>query len=75
MSERTYDDGLTPDVLEQIIHRCIAARDFEGVKHALTVLAVRDPERADEIHTVLKAGIIMGRRRLAAEAEATEPTP
>lgn len=65
-----YDDGLTPDVLEAIIHKAIADRDFESVGDALKLLAVRDPKRADEVYTVLKAGIIMGRRRLDAEATA-----
>lgn len=68
----TYDDGLTPDVLEEIIHKAIAERDFPTVGAALKVLAGRDPKRAGEVYTVLKAGIIMGKRRLAAEAEAPQ---
>jgi hypothetical protein len=63
----TYDDGLTPDVLVTIIAAAIKERDFEGVKHALTVLAVRDPKMAAEVKTVLDAGIILGRLRHAAE--------
>ncbi len=62
------DDELTADALESMIHNAIRIRDFETVKHALTVLARLDPKRAEEILTVLQAGIIVGRRRLAAEA-------
>lgn len=68
-AERTYDDGLTPDVLEKIIAAAIQKRDFEGVKHALTLLAVRDPKRAEEVHAVLMAGIAMGKRRHEGRAE------
>jgi hypothetical protein len=45
VSERTYDDGLTPDVLEEIIAAAIHERDFEGVKYALSLSATRSGPR------------------------------
>lgn len=73
--EDRWGDGLTPDALEEIIHKAIAARDFKTVGAALAVLAVRSPERAVEIRTVLQAGIILGRRRLAAEGAMPAESP
>lgn len=63
MPDDSYPDGLTPDVLEAIILRAMEDRDFHAVKDALTVMAVRDPHRAEAIHGTIMAGLEIAKRR------------
>lgn len=48
-----------PDVLETLVHRCLAQRDMEGVVHALKFLAVCAPARAELVLAAIKVGIAM----------------
>lgn len=64
---KTYDDGLTPDVLVEIIAAALQERDFLTVRDALLVLTTRDPKAASEVKTVIDAAMIVARHRLAAE--------
>lgn len=59
---QTYEDGLTPDVLEQIISAALKEQDIEGVVAALELLAVRDPDRAEAIYATIQVAIDAARR-------------
>lgn len=45
------DPNLTPDELERLFQAALAAADMQGMGAALTVLAVRDPHRAERLRT------------------------
>jgi hypothetical protein len=61
VSDREWGDEFTPDVLEQIIERAVAAGDMEAVEVALGLLAVRAPARCELIVETLKLGVAMAR--------------
>lgn len=52
-------DEFTPEVLENIIHAALKAGDIEGVGHALRIMAVRDPHRAQQLIDTMKLGIVL----------------
>lgn len=51
----------SPDVLEKIVHAALEQRDMEGVGHALRLMAVQDPHRAQLLLDTLKVGIAISR--------------
>lgn len=53
----TYTDGLTPDVLETIVHAALKAHDLKGVEAALMLMAVRDPYRCEQLRDTLLAAL------------------
>lgn len=57
----------TADQLEGGIRNAIAARDFKAVEEFLTLLAVKDPHRAQLVYDTLKLGVAIGRERDAAK--------
>lgn len=57
--------------VDRIINRCVQTKDFRGLKAALHLMAVKDPDRASHWREVLLLGVALGRARIAAE----EPSP
>lgn len=52
----------TPDEIEAAIQRALAAHDVKAVESLMVMLAVRDPQRAEDMLTILKAGLILADR-------------
>lgn len=52
---------LTADDCERIFHAALKAGDTRGVEAALTVLAVRDPHRAQELFDLTRAALVVAR--------------
>lgn len=52
----------SPDVLEEIVHRALQTGDMQGVVHAIRLMAVQDPHRAQRILDTLELGISISRR-------------
>jgi DNA-binding SARP family transcriptional activator len=59
MSQHTE---LTPDVLERIVAAALSKGDMEAVEHAMRLLAVRDPHRADVVLETMKLGLALRER-------------
>jgi hypothetical protein len=53
--------ALTPDQLEAGIHAALKAHDVEAVYGYLMLLALKDPNRAEEIRQTLKAALAVAR--------------
>ncbi len=70
---------LTAEDCERIFHATLKAGDPQGVHAALTLLAVRDPHRAQELLDIVNLGLEMAKlgpttvvERLRAEADRIE---
>lgn len=50
-------------VLENILQAALEQRDMEGVGHALTLIAVQDPHRAQLLLDTMKVGIAISKER------------
>lgn len=61
MPETTAAPELTADDCVRIFHAALAAGDIRGVEAALTVLAVRDPHCARELHEGLELAMEIAR--------------
>jgi hypothetical protein len=53
------DIPFTADQLTEGIHRAIKARDMEAVADFLRVLAVVDPQRAQDVYDTLQLGLVI----------------
>jgi hypothetical protein len=58
---------LTPDQCEQIFHAALSAGDPRGVEAALTLLAARDPQRAQSLLNIARFAVAV-----AATGQTTE---
>jgi hypothetical protein len=58
----------TPAQLEAGISNALTARDFKAVEAFLTLLALKDPHRAQVVYDTLKLGVAIGRERDAAQS-------
>jgi hypothetical protein len=61
--------ALTPQQCEEIIAKELEARNFHGVKAMLTVLAAKDPDRAQAVLDTIYLGFEVSRRRDALERQ------
>lgn len=43
--------------LEQVLNVCLEQGDIEGVGHALRLLAVQDPRRAELLYQTMRVGV------------------
>jgi hypothetical protein len=59
VSEEDRPIRFTPDQLEEIFHAALGAGDIRGVECALTVLAVRDPHRAQRLMDLTRMVLIV----------------
>lgn len=57
------DDLPSADVLETIVQRALEQRDMEGVGHALRLMAIQDPHRAQTLLDTINVGIAINRER------------
>lgn len=51
----------TVEELEDIVLTCVQRGDTEGIRAALTVMATKDPRRAEELLDVMRAGLVVRR--------------
>lgn len=52
---------MTADELEAVFMASLRARDWQGLHAALTLLAFRDPARAEELYDTLQLGLQLAR--------------
>lgn len=53
----------TPEQLTEAIASAIRDRDFPVIPYLVTLLAVKDPEAAQQVLDAIEAGIELGRTR------------
>jgi hypothetical protein len=54
------------EALENVVQAALEQRDFVGVGHALKLIAVQDPKRAEILLDTIKVGLAINRERQGA---------
>ena len=62
--------GVTADALECVFHKALSEGDARGVEAALTLMASKDPRRAQRLYDDLKLALrLAGSQRLVSQEE------
>jgi hypothetical protein len=70
VTDAEWAASLTVQDVDLIINRCVRAKDMQGIGHALHLMAVKDPYRAEQWRTALSVAVEIGLARQKVEPDA-----